>query len=246
MQGFWQGRLDEVSIYNRALTSAEITSLVDAGRIGKIKQAALVNQTSVNLGSSTVTFGAATSGTVTETPIDGAALPTPVPLGTSFQMAFNISTNALFTGNAMVCFAVPSVTPAVFAGLKVYHLEGGAWVDRTAPGSVYPNLCALTPSFSPFVIVSPLAPSASNVNISGRAMTAAGRGINNARLSLTLADGTVHQTRSSSFGYYTFEDIAAGQTVVVAIHSKRFSFAQPVRVITISEDLIDLDFIAEP
>lgn len=246
IQGFWQGRLDEVSIYNRAITHDEIKSILDAGRIGKIKQATLNNQTTATLGTSTINFAVATSGTATETPIDAGALPTPLPMGQTLHLGFDISTNAPFTGNATVCFVVPTVTPTEFATLKVYHLEGGVWVDRTAPGNVYPTLCALTPSFSPFAIAKPLGPSSSNVNIGGRVLTQDGRGINNTILTLSLADGTVRRVRSSSLGYYRFDNVESGQTGILSIHSKRFTFEQPNRVINISDDLNDLDFIAEP
>ena len=246
MQGFWQGRLDEVSIYNRAITHDEVKSIIDAGRIGKIKQASLNNQTTAALGTSTINFAVATTGTATESPIEAAALPAPLPTGRGLHLAFNISTNAPFTGNATVCFAVPTVTPAEFADLKVYHLEGGIWVDRTAPGNVYPTLCALTPSFSPFAIAKPLAPTSSSADVSGRILTADGRGINNTILTLSLADGLVRRTRSSSLGYYRFDNIDTGQTGVLSIHSKRFTFATPNRVISISNDLSYVDFIAEP
>ncbi|HMT07568.1 MAG TPA: hypothetical protein PKA82_06155 [Pyrinomonadaceae bacterium] len=246
MQGFWSGRLDEISIYNRAITHEEVESIIDAGRIGKIKTAAINNQTSVSLGTSTINFAVATTGSATETPIDAGALPAPLPMGQSLHLAFNISTNAPFTGMATVCFAVPTVTPTEFATLKVYHLEGGVWVDRTAPGNVYPTLCANTPSFSPFAIAKPLGPSSSNVTVGGRVLTDSGQGIKNTHVSLSLADGTVLRTRSSSFGYYRFDNIESGQTGILSVHSKRFVFAQPNRVITISDDLNDLDFIAEP
>lgn len=244
VQGFWQGRLDEVSIYNRALSSGEVTSIVDAGRIGKIKQVALVNQTSANLGSSTVTFGAPTSGTVTETPIDGGALPGILPVGRELQLAFDISTNAPFTGNATVCFAVPSVTPVEFAALKVYHLEGGVWVDRTAPDNVYPNLCALTPSFSPFAITKPLVPSASNVTISGRVLLLTGKGIKGAIVRITDSTGGVRQTRTSATGSYNFSNVAAGGTYVLSVVSKQFRFAAPSRVVIAADDVTDVDFLA--
>jgi len=244
VQGFWQGRLDEVSIYNRALSSTEITSIVDAGRIGKIKQATLSNQTSAALGSSTVTFGSPTSGSVTETPIDGSALPAPVPPGMGLQLAFDISTNAPFSGNATVCFAVPSVTPAAFADLKVYHFEGGAWVNRTAPNNVYPNLCAVTPSFSPFAIAAPLPPSAANVSISGRVTTPNGKGVRNAILTLSDPNGTIRRVQTGSFGYYSFDDVPGGESYVLTIHTKRFTFANPSRIVFAADDVSDADFVA--
>lgn len=89
-------------------------------------------------------------------------------------------------------------------------------------------------------------PTASQVSVSGRILTAGGLGINNTVLTLSLSDGTVVGARSSSLGYYRFDGIAAGQSGVLTVHSKRFAFAQPSRVVTISQDIGDLDFIAEP
>ena len=85
---------------------------------------------------------------------------------------------------------------------------------------------------------------AASVNLAGRVLTANGRGLKNAQVRLTLADGTTRTAMSSAFGYYRFTDIQAGQTVTIEILSKRYGF-QP-RTVNVSGDASDLNFIAEP
>jgi uncharacterized delta-60 repeat protein len=85
-----------------------------------------------------------------------------------------------------------------------------------------------------------LVPSAANVSISGRVLTSDGRGLNNAIVSLTDANGNSRSTRTGSFGFYRFDEIEAGQIVIVNVRSKRFQF-EP-RVLSVGEDLTDVDF----
>lgn len=87
-------------------------------------------------------------------------------------------------------------------------------------------------------------PPAANVSVSGRVTTAAGQGLPNALMTLTDSTGQTRQARSSSFGYYRFEDVTAGETYVLTVNSKRFTFAVPSRVISVSDDVTDADFIA--
>ncbi|MFN0141118.1 MAG: SdrD B-like domain-containing protein [Pyrinomonadaceae bacterium] len=90
-----------------------------------------------------------------------------------------------------------------------------------------------------------LAPTAANVSVEGRVLLSAGNGVRNATIILTEADGTQHVATTGSFGYYRFNEIEAGQTVVVSIRSKRFTFNPSSRVITLSDSVANLDFIAE-
>ena len=98
---------------------------------------------------------------------------------------------------------------------------------------------------STFVIaqISP-PPSASGASVSGRVTLAAGNGIRNIQVALVEADGTVHLTKTGSFGNYRFEDIPAGQTVIVSLASKRFTFSPSTRIVALTEDLADLDWVA--
>lgn len=87
-------------------------------------------------------------------------------------------------------------------------------------------------------------PTAAGVSVSGRTVTAGGNGIRNVLVTLVEANGTVHTTVTGSFGYYRFDDIEAGQSAILTIYGKRHTFANPVRFISVSEKLSDVDFIA--
>ncbi len=90
------------------------------------------------------------------------------------------------------------------------------------------------------------APTAAFVGISGRVLTADGRGIRNARLILTDQNGIVRMTQTHSFGHFRFVEVLAGRQYVIQVDSKRFKFAEPARVIIVIDEISDLDFIALP
>ena len=99
---------------------------------------------------------------------------------------------------------------------------------------------------STFVIAQiSLPPSASTVSFGGRVTTADGNGIRNAQIALVEDDGTVRIAKTGSFGYYRFDDILSGQTVVLMIDSKRYTFSQSTRLVTLNDDLTDFDWIAQ-
>lgn len=87
-----------------------------------------------------------------------------------------------------------------------------------------------------------LAPTAANVSISGRATTANGNGISGVGLTLTALDGAQRTAITSSFGYYAFSDVEVGQTYVLEIAAKKYSFANPTRVLKVLDEITDLDF----
>ena len=85
--------------------------------------------------------------------------------------------------------------------------------------------------------------SAANVSISGRVLTSSGAGVRNAIVQLTGTDGVTRRARTSSFGYYRFDDVEAGETYVIGVASKRYTFAP--RAITVADELTDVDFIGQ-
>ena len=88
-----------------------------------------------------------------------------------------------------------------------------------------------------------LAPTAAGVSVSGRILTPEGRGLTNAVVKITDSTGSVQYSRSSSLGYFHFENIAAGQTYVFQINSKRYTFAP--QVLTIMDNVTELNFTAQ-
>lgn len=86
-------------------------------------------------------------------------------------------------------------------------------------------------------------PTAANVTISGRIMDQAGQGIRGAIVTVTDSAGNPRRTVSSTFGYYSFDDVATGQTYVIGVNSKRYQFSP--KSITVNEQLSGVDFVAE-
>jgi hypothetical protein len=95
-------------------------------------------------------------------------------------------------------------------------------------------------SYSP-----PLAPTASNVSISGRVLSANGQGIRDARLVLTNSAGEARYAQTGSFGYFRFMDVPVGETYVLTVYARRFTFAEPSRIIALHDDLTDMNFTSE-
>ena len=64
----------------------------------------------------------------------------------------------------------------------------------------------------------------------------------NAIVVLTDLNGNTRTTRTSTFGYFRFDGVEAGQTYLFSVSSKRYSFAP--QVVTVMEDLTELNFTA--
>ena len=88
-----------------------------------------------------------------------------------------------------------------------------------------------------------LAPTAASVSVSGRVLTNNGRGLMNATVTLTNANGITRTARTSTFGYFRFDDVEAGQTYIFSVSSKRYTFAS--QVVTVTDDLTELNFTAQ-
>jgi hypothetical protein len=89
------------------------------------------------------------------------------------------------------------------------------------------------------------ASTAANAAVSGRVLTADGAGIRNAKV--TITGNTLTEPRvatTGSFGYFTFEGLQTGQTYVVTVNSQRYTFSTPSRVISLVDNIADMDFIA--
>lgn len=91
----------------------------------------------------------------------------------------------------------------------------------------------------------PAAPTAADATLAGRVTAPNGRGVSGARLRLTDSSGQSFTALTNPFGYYRFEGIEAGQAVVVSISSKRYTFADPVRLISLDDNAFDVNFVSE-
>jgi hypothetical protein len=245
--GNWDGEIDELSVYKRALNPAEIQSIFTAGFEGKQKAVNLPVGMAVQrtVGDLTANFPVVTaSGNLIQNPADPNSLPT-LPSGFIHTgLAYEISTTAIFTGSPTLCFTLPSINDsALFARLRVMHYENSTWVNQTTTSTfATKTLCGQTSSFSPFAIAEQLAPSASAVSVRGRVVSASGRGIARARVLLTNQEGEAKYATTNQLGYFNFQEVAAGENYVVSVTSKRYQFNS--QIISPVENLEGVNFIA--
>jgi trimeric autotransporter adhesin len=102
-------------------------------------------------------------------------------------------------------------------------------------------------TFSRWSVGEAAQPTAASSNIGGRVTTASGNGIRNA--AIVLSGGSLDHAivvKTGSLGYYQFTDLPSGQSYVMTIVSKRFTFSQATQVINLIESRDDVNFTADP
>lgn len=82
---------------------------------------------------------------------------------------------------------------------------------------------------------------ASTASVSGRVLTSDGRGLRNATVSITDSQGLIRLTTTSSFGFFSFDNVNTGQAYTFRISSRFFRF-QP-RTVQIDGNLTLADFV---
>ncbi len=86
-------------------------------------------------------------------------------------------------------------------------------------------------------------PTSARVTVSGRVATADGYAIRNAIVTVSDLLGNSRMARTSTFGYFFFDDVSAGETYLVSVSAKQYSFTP--RAITITDEIGDLNFVAD-
>ena len=90
-------------------------------------------------------------------------------------------------------------------------------------------------------------PTAAVGSISGRVTDSYGNGIAGARvMAVNGSLGLTNAVRSNSSGYYSFNDLPVAEFYLLTVEHKSYSFAESTRTFTLSEDLVGLDFTANP
>ncbi|HEX8369292.1 MAG TPA: carboxypeptidase-like regulatory domain-containing protein [Pyrinomonadaceae bacterium] len=125
---------------------------------------------------------------------------------------------------------------------NVYKIEGTIGQPVAGTSSTNASFTVRGGFFTP----APFAATAALAKISGRILTADGRGIRNVSITMTGATGELRMAFSSSFGHFTFENVPVGEVYILAVRAKQFQFTQSSQAISLSEDLTDVNFIADP
>lgn len=85
---------------------------------------------------------------------------------------------------------------------------------------------------------------AAQASINGRVTSLEGRGITGAKVILTDSAGNSRTVVTNSFGMYSFEEVAVGETYVVTVAHKRYQFQNPTQVLSVSESISGLNFVS--
>ena len=127
-------------------------------------------------------------------------------------------------------------------------------VAANAPASTYPITFTATPtaqsvSSDQGVLLATtyetgsilLSPTAAGVLVSGRITNSNGQGVRGATVVITDSTGNRRTVTTGSFGFYTFDDVEAGQSYVIGVSAKRYRFG--ARVVNVTDSLSDVDFV---
>jgi hypothetical protein len=91
------------------------------------------------------------------------------------------------------------------------------------------------------------APTAAPVQLGGRVSTASGQGIRNAVIILSGEHlSAPRSVYTGTFGYYRIDGLHAGETYVVSVNAKRYVFSTPSLVVSLTDNVSDLNFVASP
>ena len=104
----------------------------------------------------TTTFTGVTQAGATTLTTSGSGQPPPSGFGVGQPPTYyDLSTTAVFSGPVTVRFNYSGISYGNESGLKLYHLESGAWVDRTVSLDITNKMiCGSVTSLSPFAVFS--------------------------------------------------------------------------------------------
>jgi hypothetical protein len=136
---------------------------------------------------------------------------------------------------------------------RVYRRNSNGTADNLCAGGPCVNTGTHTVSvtgvtaFSRWTAAELITPSAAMATISGRVLTSTGMPIANVKVVLN-GGGLEHPVivNTGTLGYYNFENLTVGQNYVVTVKARRFFFSDPTHLITLQDNILDSDFVADP
>jgi len=97
------------------------------------------------------------------------------------------------------------------------------------------------------VYFSIVSPTAATATIGGRVSIARGNGLRNVAVMMTGGDLEQPITVYTGVnGSYQFPGVPVGQTYIIQVSARRYTFNQPTRAVGLIEDVTDVNFVGEP
>lgn len=178
-------------------------------------------------------------GTTDTTAVNGTLYFQDIPVTATAQPATTQIVVEIFTPDGI------AANNRFFIGSNNLGESAPSYITAAGCGAPSPVTTATAgaPNMNTLIAVVGSGPTAAGVSVSGRVLTDDGRGLMNASVTLTDMQGQTLTTRTSSFGYYLFDDLNAGQMYVIAVSSKRYTYTP--RVVTANGILNAEDFTPE-
>ncbi len=85
-----------------------------------------------------------------------------------------------------------------------------------------------------------------NASVGGRVLRADGNGIKGVLVTIADMGGNQRRILTSSFGYYSFDNLNIGETYTVTVNSKSFTFVPNSQVVLVNDNISNLNFTAQP
>lgn len=174
-----------------------------------------------------------------------------IAYNTAYQVRFDLLSNYA-SGGPLSGYTLTTANQNTQLGNKDSSDSDAAYVTNPtgSPAGTFPVISITTggPGANDHTLDAGflLSPTAAGVSVQGRVTDAYGNGIKNVNMVLVEESGVMHNCITGPFGYYSFEDISSGQSVVISVVSKRFKFTNPVRLVSLYDNIGNLNWVANP
>lgn len=177
------------------------------------------------------------------------------PSNNGFTAVFDANTNTVhFTGGTISGGSAPTVSSqpnaAATLTVTVKPLSNGTLTSNAGDAAVDAGNSiqelneannATTGSVQTQV---EFVPTASGATVGGKVLSRTGKPIARAKVILTDASGASVVALTNRSGNFVFENVPSGETYILSISSRFYQFAEPTRVITVSENIEEIIFTA--
>ncbi len=161
--------------------------------------------------------------------------------------------SSTFSGTTQQAFTVQDASMSL-TGLTMTSYVNNGWygiavqetqnnVVRTLPAS---TIWTNSPYNFSFYVARQTILTAADTTVSGRVKNAFGQGLRNVQV--VLQDGTsgaARVTQTNSFGNYSFANVRVGTSYILSVSSKKYSFSEPSRTISVNEEIANADFVGD-
>lgn len=94
------------------------------------------------------------------------------------------------------------------------------------------------------IAITAVGPTAGEASISGRVTTATGIAIRGAYITVQGLDGTLKTTITNSFGFFNLTGLDVGETYVVSVSARRYTFENSSITVNLTDNFTGLNFVA--